>query len=393
MKTVVILSYIILCFLNAACSTGNPPLRSGAERMEEYLPMIEGNQFALVANHSSLVGAVHLVDTLLASGIDRDQVVKVFAPEHGFRGDQAAGVQIEDGTDKHTGIAVASLYGSNKKPKPEDLEGIQLVLFDLQDVGARFYTYISTLHYVMEACAENGIPLVVLDRPNPNGGYVDGPLLDTAFSSFVGMHTIPVVYGLSIGELAGMINGEGWLREGIRCELTVVPCENYHHGQAYSMPVSPSPNLANDHAVRMYPSTCFFEGTVLSEGRGTAMPFEVYGHPDMEGSFSFTPVAIPGVARNPKHEGQLCYGADLRDFIPGEGWTRIHLSFLLDAYRAFPQKENFFTSYMDLLAGTDELRKQMEAGWDEDRIRASWQKGLDEYELIRSKYLIYDEIN
>jgi uncharacterized protein YbbC (DUF1343 family) len=393
MKKLLILSYIILYSLGAACTSSVTALRTGADRMEDYLPLIEGKQLALVANHTSLVGGVHLVDTLLATGIDHAQVVKVFAPEHGFRGDQAAGVQIEDGTDKLTGIAVASLYGSNKKPKAEDLEGIELVLFDLQDVGTRFYTYISTLHYVMEACAENAIPLVVLDRPNPNGGYVDGPVLDTAFSSFVGMHPIPVVYGLTIGELAGMINGEGWLDQGIRCDLTVIPCKNYLHGQAYSMPVSPSPNLANDHAVRMYPSTCFFEGTVLSEGRGTAMPFEVYGHPDMEGTFSFTPVSIPGVARNPKHEGRLCYGADLREFIPEEGWTSIHLSFLLDAHRAFPEEENFFTSYMDLLAGTDQLRKQIEAGWDEDRIRAGWQKGLEEYNLKRSKYLIYDELN
>jgi uncharacterized protein YbbC (DUF1343 family) len=361
--------------------------------MEEYLPLIEGKRIALVANHSSLVGGVHLVDTLLARGIDRELLVKVFAPEHGFRGDQAAGVQIEDGTDKLTGIAVASLYGDHKKPTAEDLQGIDLVLFDLQDVGTRFYTYISTLHYVMEACAENGIPLVLLDRPNPNGGYVDGPVLDTAFRSFVGMHPIPVVYGLSIGELAGMINGEGWLDKGIRCDLTVIPCENYSHGQAYSMPVSPSPNLANDHAVLMYPSTCFFEGTVLSEGRGTDMPFEVYGHPDMEGPFSFTPLAIPGVARNPKHEGKRCFGADLRGFIPREGWTRIQLSFLLDAHKAFPHKEEFFTPFIELLAGTDQLREQIEAGWDEDQIRASWQEGLDEYNLKRSKYLIYEEIN
>jgi uncharacterized protein YbbC (DUF1343 family) len=393
MKLSLILSYIFLYTLSAACSTGDLPVRTGADRMEKYLPHIEGRQIALVANHTSLVGRVHLVDTLLASGIDREQIVKVFAPEHGFRGDQAAGVQIEDGTDPLTGIAVASLYGSHKKPEPAELDGIDLMLFDLQDVGTRFYTYISTLHYVMEACAENDIPLIVLDRPNPNGGYVDGPVLDTAYRSFVGMHPIPVVYGLTIGELAGMINGEGWLKGKVRCDLTVVPCENYRHGMAYSMPVSPSPNLANDHAVLMYPSTCFFEGTVLSEGRGTDAPFESYGHPDLKGSHSFTPRAIPGVARNPKFEGQVCYGADLRDFEPEEGWTRIKLKFLLDAYNAFPDQENFFTSYIELLAGTDQLRKQIEAGWDEERIRASWKKGLTEYELKRSKYLIYENFN
>jgi uncharacterized protein YbbC (DUF1343 family) len=392
MKLRLILGYFILYTLNGLCSSGHPPLRTGAERMEAYLPLLEGRKFALVANHSSLVDGRHLVDTLLASGVERGQITKVFAPEHGFRGDQAAGVQIEDGTDPLTGIPVASLYGSHKKPEAGELDGIELILFDLQDVGARFYTYISTLHYVMEACAEHGIPLVVLDRPNPNGGYVDGPVLDTAFRSFVGMHPIPVVYGLTIGELAGMINGEGWLNQGIRCDLTVIRCMGYRHGQAYSMPVSPSPNLANDHAILLYPSTCFFEGTVLSEGRGTTMPFEVYGHPDLTGDFSFTPRAIPGVARNPKFEGVVCHGSDLRSFQAEEGWTRIHLRFIIEAYKAFPDKADFFSGYFDTLAGTDQLRKQIEKGWDEDRIRESWEDELERYKRRRSKYLIYDEI-
>ncbi len=375
----------------AACSPDTTAVRCGADRLDQYLPLIAGRQIALVANHTSVVGGRHLVDTLLASGIDRNQVVKVFAPEHGFRGDQAAGVQIEDGTDPLTGIPVASLYGSHKKPTAKELQGIELIIFDLQDVGARFYTYISTLHYVMEACAENNIPLLLLDRPNPNGAYVDGPVLDTAFSSFVGMHPIPVVYGLTIGELAGMINGEGWLNKGIKCDITVIPCENYSRGQAYTMPVSPSPNLANNHAVLMYPSTCFFEGTVLSEGRGTAMPFEIYGHPELPGDFSFTPESIPGVARNPKFEGQICHGEDLSSFCPEAGWTRIHLQFILEAYEAFPGKDEFFTSYFNTLAGSDNLRKQVEAGWDEERIRASWQGDLEIYKEKRRKYLIYDE--
>jgi len=387
-----ILSYIILYALTAACSTLEAPVRCGADRLEKYLPLLDGKHIALVANHTSLVEGIHLVDTLLASGIDKAQIVKVFAPEHGFRGDHAAGVQIEDGTDPLTGIQVASLYGSHKKPEPEELDGIDLMLFDLQDVGARFYTYISTLHYVMEACAENGIPLIVLDRPNPNGACIDGPVLDTAYRSFVGMHSIPVAYGLTIGELAGMINGEGWLSQGIKCDLTVITCANYTRGQAYSMPVSPSPNLANDHAVLMYPSTCFFEGTVLSEGRGTAMPFEIYGHPDLPGEFSFTPETIAGVARNPKFEGQVCYGADLRDFLPEEGWTMIQLKWILDAYKAFPRKEEFFTGYFNTLAGTDQLRKQIEEGWNEERIRASWQEDLEQYKVTRSNYVIYDEI-
>ena len=392
MKKSLILSYLILITLMAACSAGEAQLRCGADRLDQYLPLIGEKQIALVANHSSVVGDRHLVDTLLASGIKRNQILKVFAPEHGFRGDQAAGVQIEDGTDKLTGIPVASLYGSHKKPEPGELDGIEMMIFDLQDVGTRFYTYISTLHYVMEACAENGIPLIVLDRPNPNGGFVDGPVLDTAFRSFVGMHPIPVVYGLTIGELAGMINGEGWLSQGIQCDLTVITCAGYLRGQPYPMPVSPSPNLANDHAILLYPSTCFFEGTTLSEGRGTSMPFEVYGHPDLTGEFSFTPRAIPGVARNPKHEGELCYGADLRDFQPEEGWNRIQLRFILEAYEAFPHKADFFNGYFNTLAGTDQLRKQIETGWDEDRIRESWKADLEEYKRKRSKYLIYDEI-
>lgn len=387
-----ILSYIILYALTAACSTQEAPVRCGADRLEQYLPLLDGKHIALVANHTSLVEGIHLVDTLLASGIDKAQIVNVFAPEHGFRGDHAAGVQIKDGTDPLTGIQVASLYGSHKKPEPEELDGIDLMLFDLQDVGARFYTYISTLHYVMEACAENGIPLIVLDRPNPNGACVDGPVLDTAYRSFVGMHPIPVAYGLTIGELAGMINGEGWLNQGIKCNLTVITCANYTRGQAYSMPVSPSPNLASDHAVLMYPSTCFFEGTVMSEGRGTAMPFEIYGHPDLPGEFSFTPETIAGVARNPKFEGQVCYGADLRDFLPEEGWTQIQLKWILDAYKAFPRKEEFFTGYFNTLAGTDKLRKQIEEAWDEERIRASWQEDLEQYKVTRSNYVIYEEI-
>lgn len=392
MKFSLILTYVFLYSLIAGCSSGDSGLRTGADRLEKYLSLIQGRQIALVANHTSIVGGQHLVDTLLACGIKKDHILKVFAPEHGFRGDQAAGVQIEDGTDPLTGIAVASLYGNHKKPEPGELEGIELMLFDLQDVGTRFYTYISTLHYVMEACAENHIPLIVLDRPNPNGGYVDGPVLDTAFRSFVGMHPIPVVYGMTIGELAGMINGENWLSQGVQCDLTVIPCEHYKHGQTYSMPVSPSPNLAHDHAVLMYPSTCFFEGTVLSEGRGTARPFEVYGHPDLPGEFSFTPESIPGVARDPKFEGQRCYGVDLSEFVPEQGWNSIQLQFLLDAYRDFPHREEFFTSYMDLLAGTEKLRKQIEAGWDEARIRAGWQEDLEAYKLKRSKYLIYEEI-
>ncbi len=352
--------------------------------------MLKGKNFALVANHTSQVEGTHLVDTLLTRGITGDQILKVFAPEHGFRGDQADGQQVEDGFDPVTGIAVASLYGDNMKPSPESLEGVELILFDLQDVGARFYTYISTLHYVMEACAEQEIPLILLDRPNPNREYVDGPILEEDFASFVGMHPIPVVYGLTIGELARMINGEGWLQGGIACKLTVIPCRNYSTGTNYTMPVAPSPNLPTDHAIRLYPSTCFFEGTVISEGRGTPWPFEVYGHPDLEGEFSFTPERIPGISEYPKHDGFLCHGRDLRTFIPRGGWSRIRLEWLLDAYHQFPRREEFFKSYFEKLAGTARLREQIESGWDEERIRESWKPELDRYLRMREGYLIYD---
>ncbi len=393
----------------------------GAARLELYLPLLEGKRIALVANHTSLVAnhtslpegtrlvkgtrvvkgthlvkgtrvvkGTHLVDTLLSRGISREQMIRVFAPEHGFRGDQADGQMVKDGADPVTGITVTSLYGENKKPSPESLSGVELVLFDLQDVGVRFYTYISTLHYVMESCAEQGIPLVVLDRPNPNGGYVDGPLLEQEFTSFVGMHPVPVVYGLTIGELAGMINGEGWLKDGIQCELTVIPCSDYFHGKTCSMLVAPSPNLPNGQAIRLYPSTCFFEGTMISEGRGTPWPFQVYGHPDLEGDFVFTPRRIPGVSEYPKHEGIVCRGRDLRSFNPAGGWDRIRLEWILDAYRKFPRKEEFFRAYFDKLAGTASLRQQIKAGWDEKKIRASWEKDLERFRAIRKNYLIYD---
>lgn len=376
--------------MGLACSPVQEQIQSGAGQMDEYLPLIGNKHIALVANHTSVVGGTHLVDTLLSGGLRKDQLLKVFAPEHGFRGDRAAGAHVDDGSDPVTGIPIVSLYGSNRKPGPEDLEGVDLVLFDLQDVGARFYTYISTLHYVMEACAENGVPLMVLDRPNPNGGYVDGPILEEEYTSFVGMHPIPVVYGLTIGELAGMINGEGWLSNGVKCKLKVIPCANYTHNQSYSLPVAPSPNLSNDHAIRMYPSTCFFEGTVMSEGRGTPMPFEVYGHPGLEGDFSFTPRSIPGISGNPKFRDQQCMGADLRDFVPPEGWTRLYLQWLLEAYEKFPDKTEFFLPFFEKLAGTAMLRTQIEAGWDENRIRSGWQPGLEKYLLMRENYLIYD---
>ena len=381
--------YISLLFVTASGCAGESRIVTGAERMDLYIPLLEGKRIALVVNHTSRIGDSHLVDTLLSQGIELSGIMRVFVPEHGLRGDFDAGQEVASGKDPRTGIPVVSLYGNRKKPLPADLAGVDLVVFDIQDVGARFYTYISTLHYVMEACAENKIAIMVLDRPNPNGGYVDGPVLEPGFTSFVGMHPIPVVYGLTIGELARMINGEGWLAEGLRCDLTVIPCLNYCHGKHYSLPVSPSPNLARDHAIMLYPSTCFFEGTVISEGRGTSTPFEVYGHPDMDGGYSFTPASVPGASLNPKFRGVLCHGEDLRNFTPEEGWNRLHLGFLLDAYKKFPKKEEFFTPYFEKLAGTRDLRLQIEAGWNESQIRESWRSGLNNYLDIREKYLLY----
>ncbi len=391
MKISITLFLVLTLFTcGTAAQNSTQEVRPGAVSFEKYLPLIGSKHFALVANHTSLVDRVHLLDTMLQRGIDKSQIKALFCPEHGFRGELGAGISVDDHKDSLTGIPVVSLYGKNKKPSAEQFSGVELVLFDLQDVGVRFYTYISTLHYVMETCAENGIPLVVLDRPNPNGGYVDGPVLEAEYTSFVGMHPIPVVYGLSIGELAQMINGEGWLKGGVQCDLEVIPCENYSHGKAYSMPVRPSPNLANDHAILLYPSTCFFEGTVLSEGRGTTMPFEVYGHPELKGEFSFTPLPIEGVAGNPKYKGQVCYGKDLRNFSPVEGWSSLYLEFLMDAYEAFPDKGAFFTAYFEKLAGTTSLRKQIEAGWNEDQIRESWSPEIEEYIELRKEYLIYE---
>jgi len=390
MRTTLFSILLSISLIHAGCQNMIPEIKPGAERMEKFLPIIGKKHFSLVANHSSLVDGVHLLDTLLGSGIVLDQIESIFCPEHGFRGEHGAFILLDDQRDSLTGVSIISLYGTDKKPAREQMSGLELVIFDLQDVGTRFYTYISTLHYMMEACAENGVPLVVLDRPNPNGAYVDGPVLEAEYSSFVGMHPIPVVYGMTIGELARMINGEGWLAGGMQCDLTIVSCENYSRALLYDPPVSPSPNLTNGHAIRLYPSTCFFEGTVISEGRGTPMPFEIYGHPKLDGEFSFTPVSIPGVASNPKYKGQVCYGEDLRYFIPGDGWSRIYLEFLLDAYRDFPFKEEFFTPYFEKLAGTASLRKQIENGWSEEQIRESWEDDIEAFKILRTKYLIYE---
>ncbi len=378
----ILLAIVIALF---SCQ-GHNETQTGAEQVEIYLPLLEGKTIAVVGNHTSLIGETHIVDSLLCYGVD---ISGVFAPEHGFRGEVDAGTYVDDDFDAKTGVPIVSLYGKHKKPTSEDLEGVDLVLFDIQDVGVRFYTYISTLHYVMEACAENNVPLLVLDRPNPNGGYVDGPILEEEHSSFIGMHPIPVVYGMTIGELAQMINGEGWLTKAKKCDLTVIPCSNYYHGKFYFLPVSPSPNLPNNHAIWLYPSTCFFEGTVISEGRGTMMPFEVFGHPDLPGDFSYTPLSIPGMSTHPKLEGVECHGKDLRTFVPDESWNQLYLHWLIDAYNIFPDQENFFIPFFEKLAGTNTLRQQIVSGMTAEEIRESWQDDLEDYNRMRKLYLLY----
>ncbi|MCS6935681.1 MAG: DUF1343 domain-containing protein [Chitinophagales bacterium] len=363
-------------------------LRTGAEQTEQYLPLLKDKRVALVVNHTSRVGDTHLVDLLAASGVS---IRKIFAPEHGFRGMADAGEHVRDTVDGTTGAPVISLYGEKKKPTAEDLKDVDVVVFDMQDVGARFYTYLSTLHYVMEACAEHNKELIVLDRPNPNGWYVDGPVLKPELRSFVGVAPIPVVHGLTLGEYARMANGEKWLKGELQCRLTVIPCLHYTHKMRYSLPVKPSPNLPNDVAVYLYPSLCFFEGTDISVARGTDFPFQAYGSPKITlRNFSFIPRSVPG-ARRPPHENRVCFGFDLRRMstsAPG-----IQLNYLLTAYRYHSDTASFFlkNNFFDKLAGNTELRRQITGGKTEQEIRASWQADLAAYKEKRRKYLLYED--
>ena len=327
----------------------------------------------------------HLVDYL--HNYNDINVQKVFAPEHGFRGKEDAGAHVEDGVDAKTGLPILSLHGKSKKPSVKQLEEIDIVIFDIQDVGARFYTYISTLHYIMEACAENGIPLIVLDRPNPNGHYIDGPVLEPEHSSFLGKHPVPVVYGMTIGEYGKMINGEKWLKNGIQADLTVIPLENFTHDYQYSLPIKPSPNLPNDKSINLYPSLGFFEGTTINAGRGTESQFQRYGAPFFEKTdFSYTPKANDG-AKYPKHKEKLCYGIDLRET---EHLSKLDLSFLIDAYKQTPKKEKFFGKTFTIHAGTEKLQQQLEQGLSEQEIRKTWEKDIEAFKKVRKKYLIYE---
>ncbi|MGB4328572.1 MAG: DUF1343 domain-containing protein [Tenuifilum sp.] len=363
----------------------------GARLMSNYLPLVQGKRVAVVANHTTLVSSKHLVDTLLSAGVT---VTKIFSPEHGFRGDIEAGELIGNYTDKVTGLPVISLYGGSKKPKPADLSDVDVLIFDLQDVGVRFYTYISTMHYVMEACAENNKPLIILDRPNPNGFYVDGPVLDTAYRSFVGMHPVPLVHGMTIGEFAQMINGEGWLKGKIQCNLTVIPCKGYNHSMTTALPVRPSPNLPNHLSILLYPSLGLFEGTVVSVGRGTDYPFQVFGFPNFpDKGFRYIPVEKRGASLNPPYKGKPVYGIDLRDYSVNYFLDRreIILDWLIYSYNNYPEKDKFFNNFFNLLAGTSLLRQQIESGLTPSEIRATWQPALEQFKLLRKKYLLYPD--
>lgn len=379
---------IILMLISLFFSAPEKDPVPGAYRIDLYRGMIENKAVAIVANQTSMVGKTHLVDSLLSTGI---RIKVIFAPEHGFRDLADAGETIQSGKDIRTGVPVISLYGNHLKPTPEDLRGIDVVLFDIQDVGTRFYTYISTLHYLLEACAENNIQCIVLDRPNPNGFYFDGNILDTAYRSFVGMDPVPIAHGMTVGEYAQMANGEGWLKGGIKCNLKVIKCENYTHKTLYQIPVKPSPNLPNQTSVYLYPSICFFEGTNISVGRGTAFPFQVYGSPDLpDRGFSFTPQSVPG-AKNPPFLGKKCFGTDLRDAIKNKlvPEPAINLEWIIAAYNDYPHKERFFTPYFDVLAGGPVLREQIQKGMTPKQIHETWNEGLAEFGEKRANYLLY----
>ncbi|WP_057938111.1 exo-beta-N-acetylmuramidase NamZ family protein [Algoriphagus resistens] len=383
------LSLALLIIINSSHSWArqSTPL-PGAERPELYLDQLQGKNVGIVANQTSILphsANKHVVDFLLEKGV---KVKRVFVPEHGFRGRADAGEKVDNTVDSKTGLPIISLYGNNKKPKPDQIADLDILIFDLQDVGVRFYTYISTMHYLMEAAAENGKKVIIFDRPNPNGNYIAGPVLQKGFESFVGMHPIPVVHGLTVGELAQMINGEKWLKGELRADLEIIPVANWDHTTPYNLPVKPSPNLPNDLSIKLYPSTCFFEGTIVSLGRGTHFPFQVYGYPDPKfGNFTFTPVSIDGMSKNPPHQNKKCFGVDLREESMNHEFT---LKYLLDAYRKSEKGQDFFTDYFNLLAGTDQLKKMIMEGKSESEISASWEADLEKYSSLRKKYLIYN---
>lgn len=379
------------------CAATGGGIQTGAEQTEKYLPLLQGKRIAIVANQTSVIGKTSLVDSLKSLGIN---IVKIFGPEHGFRGTASAGAIVSDSVDVKTGIREISLYGKKDKPSRQDLANVDLVIFDIQDVGARFYTYINLLAKVMEACADNNKELLILDRPNPNGYCVDGPILDMKLKSGIGMFPLPIAHGMTIGELAQLYNGEGWLENKVQCRITIIPVANYTHSMEYVLPVAPSPNLNTRQSILLYPSLCLFEGTIISQGRGTHFPFTVLGNPDLKGQyeFSFTPVSIKGMSETPLFQNQECFGIDLREYNTEELRRngKINLSWLIEMYTAYPYKVKFFDfrqskqmGNFDKLAGVSHLREQIVAGKSEQEIRASWEPGLSEFKVIRAKYLMY----
>ncbi|SFD04168.1 Uncharacterized conserved protein YbbC, DUF1343 family [Chitinophaga sp. CF118] len=383
---------IIPLFIWMACSfTASSQVITGADRTNEYLPLLKGKRVALLVNQTATIGQTHLVDSLLKLGV---HIQKIFSPEHGFRGKADAGEKIGNSADESTGLPIVSLYGKHRKADAADLNDVDILIFDIQDVGTRFYTYISSLQELMESAAENNKPLIVLDRPNPNGHYVDGPVLDTAFRSFVGMQPIPIVHGMTVGEYANMLNGEKWLRNGVHCQLTVITCQEYDHHTFYQLPVKPSPNLPNMASIYLYPSTCLFEGTALSLGRGTDLPFQVFGHPKFPSSlFSFTPHSTDG-AKDPVLKDVTCYGYNLTG-TPGkvraQMENRVQLKWLIKAYELFPDKTKFFIASFNRLAGNATLQQQIIKGMSETAIRKSWEPALSKFKTMRKKYLLYAE--
>lgn len=393
-NTILLLGVTILCLTNESNSQtpdfkNTDPIILGAQQTERYLPILKNKNIGIVANQTSVIfnpeGYTHLVDSLLSLNIN---VKKVFAPEHGFRGTADAGEYVKDGVDAGSGIPIVSLYGANKIPNSAILSNLDVVVFDIQDVGARFYTFLSTLHYMMETCENLGITILVLDRPNPNGRYVDGPTLDLKYSSFVGLHPVPVVHGMTVGEYARMINGEGWLKDGVKCDLKVISLQNYTHSMSYKLPINPSPNLPNSKAINLYPSLCFFEGTNMSMGRGTENQFQVIGSPYLKGdlyNYEFTPVANIG-AKYPVHEGDTCKGLNLQDQPPLD---YIELKWLIDAYQNTSDKTVFFNPFFTKLAGHELLQEKIENGWTAQQIRASWKEDIQKYKRLRAPYLLY----
>jgi uncharacterized protein YbbC (DUF1343 family) len=370
---------------------------TGADQTEKYLPYLKGKRVGMVVNPTSIIGNTTSVDSLKSRGVN---IVKIFGPEHGFRGNASAGDKVDDSFDQKTGIQAISLYGKHHKPSTDDLKDVDVMIFDIQDVGVRFYTYINTLQYVMEACAENGKELLILDRPNPNGFYVDGPILEAKLKSGIGINPIPIVHGLTVAEYAQMLNGEGWLANKVKCKLKIIKVANYAHAMPYTLPVKPSPNLNTQQSILLYPSLCLFEGTILSQGLGTQFPFTVLGNPDLKGKykFFFTPKSIKGMAETPLHQDKDCYGLDLRKYNTNKirNTGKINLSWLIELYAAYPDKEKFFDykqsnqmGNFDKLAGTENLRKQIIALKSEEEIRQSWEPGLSQYKIMRKNYLLY----